>query len=399
MAIAEMRAAGSRRTKPLRIHTVFWNSLGPGSVAYTITELLDNLPDGVDRTLWSLALDPQSNRPYRRAALPRLLYRTLCKVNVPAALQARAAGRAPLRSIQQGDVVYVWPPYDQRLIRRAKERGAIVVAERINCMGQMVRNVLTQVYARRGMPLPSGWCLPEDIEKEREQMLDCDFVTAPNPLVAESLRNAGILESRIIETSYGYNPDRLAKAIAVKRPQRSPVFAFVGLGIIRKGLDVLLEAWDLANVDGRLLIAGHIDDEIHATYASTLARDDVEVLGYVGDIATVYAAADVFVFPTHEEGGPQVTYEAAGCGLASIVSAMGTGRILRDGQECLLVDPLDVEDVANALQRLANDRTLRETLAANAIRRALDFTWANVGGRLYERFCEVAERQTKNLAS
>jgi glycosyltransferase involved in cell wall biosynthesis len=264
-------------------------------------------------------------------------------------------------------------------------------------MGTMVRSALSQAYARRGLDLPDGWCLLRDIEKEREQMLECDFVTAPNALVAESLRNAGILESRIIETSYGYNPDRLAKAIGIKRPVRPPVFAFVGLGIVRKGLDVLLEAWELANVDGRLLIAGHIDDDISATYASTLARDDVEALGYVHDVATVYAAADVFVFPTHEEGGPQVTYEAAGCGLASIVSAMGAGRIVRDGQECLLIDPLDVENVASALQKLANDRSLRETLAANAARRSRDFTWANVSVQLHQRFCEIAGHSPESI--
>lgn len=390
MTIAETHAAGEHGRR-LRIHTVFWNSMGPGSVAYTVTELLDNLPHCVDRTLWSLALDPQSSRPYRRAALPRLLYRAFCKANVPAALHASAAVHVPLRSIQQGDLVYVWPPYDRRLIEGAKKLGAIVIAERINCMGQMVRDVLTQAYARRGMPLPLGWCSQKAIEKEREQMLECDFVTAPNPLVGESLRNAGISRSRIIETSYGYNPDRLSKSIGVERPERPPVFAFVGMGIIRKGLDVLLEAWQLANLDARLLIAGHIDAEISATYGNILARDDVDALGYVRDVSTVYAAADVFVFPTHEEGGPQVIYEAAACGLASIVSAMGAGRIVRDGQECLLIDPLDVEGVAHALRRLANDQALRETLAANASRRSLDFTWSKVGEQLYERFCEIAE--------
>jgi glycosyltransferase involved in cell wall biosynthesis len=316
---------------------------------------------------------------------------------VPADLQGRAANHVVLRSLKQGDIMYIWPPYDHQLIRRAKARGAIVVAERINCMGNMVRSVLSQAYARRGMDLPGGWCLPRDIENERARMLECDFVTAPNAMVAESLRNAGVLESRIIETSYGYNPHRLAKAIDIQRPLRPPVFAFVGLGIVRKGIDVLLEAWEIANVDGRLLIAGHIDDDISATYASTLARDDVEALGYVHDVATVYAAADVFVFPTHEEGGPQVTYEAAGCGLASIVSAMGAGRIVRDGKECLLVDPLDVENVAFALHRLAKDRTLRESLAANAARRSRDFTWANVSGQLHQRFCEIAGRSHGNM--
>lgn len=392
MAIAEIRAAGNSRTKPLRVHAVFWNSIGPGSVAYTVTQLLDNLPDDADRTLWCLSSEPEYLRPYSRPALPRLVYKTLCKANMSAVAQGQVATYALLRAIQEGDIVYVWPPYDQNLIRRVKARGAIVIAERINCMGQMGRDALTRAYARRNMPLPLGWYLPEHIEEERQQMLACDFVTAPNSMVAQSLRDAGISEDRIIETSYGYDPARLVKATAAERPERPTVFAFVGVGIVRKGLDVLLEAWELANIDGRLLIAGNIDDEIRATYSSTLARDDVEALGYVSDVATVYASADVFVFPTHEEGGPQVSYEAAGCGLASIVSAMGTGRILRPDQECLLVDPLDVEEVAAALQRMANDRTLRETLAKNAVRRSLDFTWAKVGDRLYEKFCRVVGR-------
>ena len=79
----------------------------------------------------------------------------------------------------------------------------------------------------------------------------------------------------------------------------------------------------MAAIDGTLLIAGRIDEDLRAQYRNALARSDVHDLGYVDDIATVYAAADVFVFPSHEEGGPQVTYEAAGCGLALIVSPMG----------------------------------------------------------------------------
>ena len=103
----------------------------------------------------------------------------------------------------------------------------------------------------------------------------------------------------------------------------------------------------------------------------------------------MYAAADVFVFPTHEEGGPQVIYEAAACGLASIVSPMGAGRIVRHGSECLMIDPLDVGNIAAALTKLAEDEPLRRSLGVRAAERSLDFTWAAVGTRLYEHFCAI----------
>jgi glycosyltransferase involved in cell wall biosynthesis len=292
--------------------------------------------------------------------------RALNKARVPAMAQGRLAREVVLRSIQPGDIVYMWPPYDLPMIERAQEAGAIVVAERTNCMAQMGREVLSRAYARRGLPLPDGWYPFQGIAEEREQMLQC-------------------------ETSYGFDPDRLAKAIGIQRPRRPPVFAFVGLGIVRKGLDVLLEAWEKADVDGTLLIAGHVDEDLRNAYAEILARPDVQELGFVKDIADVYAAADVFVFPTHEEGGPQVVYEAAGCGLASIVSPMGAGRIVRHGSEGMVIDPLNVDELAAALTELAEDEPLRRALGLAAAERAREFTWAKVGSRLCDQFSAIRD--------
>jgi glycosyltransferase involved in cell wall biosynthesis len=386
----------------LRVHAVLWNVVSSGSVAYALTELIENLPDRqVDRTLWYLSRGTEPFRDYQRPTLPKSLFRALCKARVPLALQGAVTRRIALREIRAGDIVYVWPPFDRRLILRAQQRGAMVVAERTNCMGHVVREVLIRAFERRGLPLPAGWCAPDEIAEDRALMLQCDFVTAPNALVAQSLRDIGVPESRILETQYGFDPARLVGAIGINRPKRPPVFAFVGLGIVRKGLDVLLEAWERAGVEGKLIVAGHVEEDLKTAYARIFARDDVEQLGFVKDIATVYAAADVFIFPTHEEGGPQVIYEAAACGLASIVSPMGAGRIARDQQECLIIDPLDVADVAGAIRKLAEDRELRRELGLNAARRASQFTWADAGDHLYHQFRRasaefVSGKQTRN---
>ena len=395
MAIAQARAEELPRPGPLRLHGVFWNALGHGSVAYALTELFDNLPeDAVDRSLWFLGGSPMSPRPYFRPALSQFVYRALCKLRVPAHIQGRIAGASVLKALRPGDIVYMWPPYDLRLIKRVQKRGGIVVAERTNVMDPMGYDVLSRAYARRGMPLPVGWFPPEGMALNQLEMKQCDFIVARNSFVTQSLLDVGFPRDRIIEGAYGFSPSRLAAAVGAKRPTRPPVFAFVGLCIVRKGFDVLLEAWTQAGVNGKLLIAGHMEDDMREAYADILARPDVEYLGHVKDIAAVYANADVFVFPTHEEGGPQVTYEAAGCGLPSIVSPMGAGRIVRDGIECLIVDPLKVDELASAITKLAEDETLRRDMGEAASKRAREFTWAKAGEQLYKQFVGLRPRAT-----
>ena len=159
MATAQVRAAERPRPGPLRLQAVLWNALGPGSIAYALTELLDNLPEGaVERKLWCLSADPASPHEYDSPALPKIAFRALCKAGVSATVQGRIASAVALRSIKAGDVVYMWPPYDLRMIKRVQDLGAFVVAERTNCMAQMGRAVLSKAYARRGLPLPESLC-------------------------------------------------------------------------------------------------------------------------------------------------------------------------------------------------------------------------------------------------
>jgi glycosyltransferase involved in cell wall biosynthesis len=71
---------------------------------------------------------------------------------------------------------------------------------------------------------------------------------------------------------------------------------------------------------------------------------------------------------------------------------MGAGRVVRDGVEGLVIDPLDVDDLARAMTLLADDVELRGKLGRQAAERALEFEWSKVGPRLYEHFRDVASR-------
>jgi len=100
----------------------------------------------------------------------------------------------------------------------------------------------------------------------------------------------------------------------------------------------------------------------------------VRWVGYVDDPVATYQQADLFVFPTVEEGSALVTYEALACGLP-VVTTPNAGSVVRDGVEGLIVPIRDVDALAAAMERLRADEQLRREMGKAARARAEMFTW------------------------
>jgi glycosyltransferase involved in cell wall biosynthesis len=228
------------------------------------------------------------------------------------------------------------------------------------------------------------------IATEREELALADHIFSPSPQVTRSLLAQGVDEQKVLETSYGWEPARLARGGTPPRWDGGVTVAFVGTLCVRKGAHLLLEAWARAKIKGRLILAGTIEPEIAETCATHLSRPDVQCLGHVRDIGAVFRAADIFAFPTIEEGDPLVTYEAMSCSLPLLVSPMGAGRGARDGQEGMIIESYDQEGWVHALQTLASDAELRRTFGEAGARRAQEFTWTNVAARRRQQLLESA---------
>jgi glycosyltransferase involved in cell wall biosynthesis len=154
---------------------------------------------------------------------------------------------------------------------------------------------------------------------------------------------------------------------------------FVGSISVRKGAHIILQAWDKAKINGKLVLCGKLDDAIRATCSHILERNDVVWVDFQTDIGRFYNEADAFVFPTLEEGGPLVTYEAMAHGLPVMVSPMGAGAIVRDKIDGVIVSDFQPECWAQELRKLATDADLRDTMGCAARHRAQSFTWDRVG--------------------
>lgn len=111
--------------------------------------------------------------------------------------------------------------------------------------------------------------------------------------------------------------------------------------------------------------------EIQALAASAGLTERVRMLGHRDDSENLLAAADVFAMPSLHEGMPLAIIEAMFARLPVVSStAGGVGEMLVDGTEGFLHPVNDTPALADALERLLTDASLRDAVGRAAAARA-----------------------------
>jgi len=228
------------------------------------------------------------------------------------------------------------------------------------------------------------------------------FVVLNSESAAE-LETAGLGAGRTCLIPNGVDVRRFVPAEPAERtglrsrlgiPQAVPVALFVGRLERRKGLDILLAAWaDLLRrgTPPHLLIAGPGDAAAWGREANALGlRDRITFLGGREDVADLYRAADLFVFPSRGEGCSNAVLEAMASALPVVLADVAGNReaVREDGKAGWLVPAEDPAALAEAVATLTASPALRRELAASARERVLErFDIDRVGAQylsLYE---------------
>jgi glycosyltransferase involved in cell wall biosynthesis len=392
----------SPQGKALRVMTLLPNFVSDRQIAYACLRIVDGmrLEGRVETRMMGLCSD-SSVDPYRAKHGQRSadrgaggdgtgMYQDAIPRGTPWSIAVRVLGaekiqgiaeRKYLRSLARGDVAYLWPDASLRLHEEARSRGCVVLSERINTLRQNSRAILEREFNALGIPPAHGITVDSAIEELR-CMQACDYIFSPSPAVSDSLRSAGIAEGAILPTSYGLRPGEI---LGIRRaaPRRGPVTAlFVGRICVRKGVHLLLKAWERAGIDGRLRLVGTIAAEMKDLVGSAIGRlATVEHVDHVDHLGPLYRDADFLVLPSVEEGSPLVTYLALGASLPVIASPMGAGGVITDGVEGIIVDPHDTDGLVSAMQSLSSDPSRRAQMSEAAGRAAATYTWDKVGAR------------------
>jgi glycosyltransferase involved in cell wall biosynthesis len=161
------------------------------------------------------------------------------------------------------------------------------------------------------------------------------------------------------------------------QPEERLVLGAVGRLSAEKGFDLLIRAVHRLlqqQLDLALVIAGEGDEgpRLQQLIDELGVGDRVRLLGFCADPRSVYEALDLFVLSSLREGLPNVLLEAMATAVPVIATRIaGIPRLLEDGVGGLLIEPGDVDALAQGIARLAHDVELR-TLLGQAGRRIIE---------------------------
>jgi glycosyltransferase involved in cell wall biosynthesis len=154
-----------------------------------------------------------------------------------------------------------------------------------------------------------------------------------------------------------------------------------------------VEAFETVDPAWRLTLIGsdgYGADAIHARIAASPACDRIQALGYVSleELASWYARAEVFAFPSLDEGFGMPVLEAMAAGAAVLTSNRSALPEVA-GDAALLVDPTNTASLQQGLRRITQDAGLRRDLVQRGWERAQRFTWEKAVAETWSLYREA----------
>lgn len=258
-----------------------------------------------------------------------------------------------------------------------------------------------------------------------------DAVVVGSPAMAAAQRRMGVSPRRLHVISHGVNIERFQPApwpaawpelASAVLPSNAKICLYVGHLIPRKGVSTLLQAWPevaAKHPDAWLILVGSV---YRPTVSSEKERSEIETYqaGLFRDLASLprvlhitqqpdiqrwYQMADIFVFPSTQEGFPNALLEAMGTGLPCLTRRfMGfpDGQLgEKEGVIRVVDDPAPAwsaamtEVLSNASMRNNMGRDARDIIVRN---HALDKTLGAYAS-LYRRLAGVKNLTTHGKSS
>lgn len=171
-----------------------------------------------------------------------------------------------------------------------------------------------------------------------------------------------------------------------------PYFLHVGGCRPHKNLVRVLRAWSTRPRlrESVLVCLGAPTEAVRRSITALRLERQVAFTGPVSDerLAELYRGATALVFVSLHEGFGLPIVEAMACGCPVVTSSIASMPEVA-GSAAILVDPCDMEAIADQCERVLEDAALRESLQSRGVERAKAFQWQDVAMRVQETLAHL----------
>lgn len=311
-------------------------------------------------------------------------------VAAPLASKRDLRGAVRIRSLLAGaDVVHT---HDRRTGLLVRPQAPTVGAVSVHTLHGVPDEIFGMVGRADGKAEPgtsrlrAAWLL-HGLMRIEAALSRLGTTVVPSAALRDFLARHGFSRSRMRVIPNGVEPAR-----AEPGPRHEPVrVATAGILEQRKGVDLLVDAV------GRIGTGIHVD----VFGGGSLRRElelraerlgiDADFHGVVADVGARLLDVDVFALPTRGDNLPIAVLEAMAAALPVVATATGgLPELVVDGETGFLVEPEDVEGLAAALRRLAEDEPLRLHMGRAAAERVRErFSSSTVAREMVSLYDEL----------
>jgi len=258
---------------------------------------------------------------------------------------------------------------------------------------------------------------PRRLQVEYEVLKRSDALVAESPASKQHMmQEYGVDAARVqiipcgVDTTLFRPQDRQQARRALALPEAVPVVLFVGRLQPLKGLDTLLRAVHLVRQQSPtlqvLIVGGGVGEgDPHEAEELGRLRGLAEHLALTPHLAFIkaqpqetlaqyYAAADVFVIPSHYESFGLVVLEAMACGIPVVASRVGGLASTVVHERTGLLAPVgDWHAFAQAIIRMLASPMLRDMYGHAGVQRAQTYAWRRVVERNVQLYHRLLRQQ------
>jgi len=177
----------------------------------------------------------------------------------------------------------------------------------------------------------------------------------------------------------------------------NPFFIYVGSLHPRKNVVNLIKAFDIfketQNTNHKLVLVGRLawkNEALKDVYSATKYRDDIILTGHISNekLPKYLASADALTYVSVFEGFGIPILEGMASGTPVITSNVSSMPEV-SGDAALLIDPHDPQSIADGMQKVVEEASLRNVLIEKGYQRIQKFSWDTTAHHIYECLCLI----------